>query len=92
MEEIILVTSSSTGVIQPLDLYGNPICPAFKNSVSDCNQGLTLTGGGHSGSSNNDYIITCQSKKPLLHVYTWNKPQILMEIQGIYLDQKVSYT
>lgn len=82
MNEIIIVSSNkeSGGGIAVLDVHraGSAVCTNFKNSISDSHC-LCVVGGSSSysglGSGNSDYIIASQSKKPVLNVYQWGKPQ-----------------
>lgn len=87
MEEVLVVSSSRDAAIHVLDLNGNPITQAFKNNLSESNA-MCFVGNRHSGINSHDYIASCQNKKPLIHVYTWNKPQVhmTMHIQEVTLS------
>jgi pre-rRNA-processing protein IPI3 len=85
INEVVLVTSAKdAGGIAALDFVtGTPVCTNFKNCVADPGS-VCLVGGisSYSGVSHRggDYIVIAQSKKPVIHVWQWNKPQVHMQI------------
>lgn len=85
ISEVILITSAKdSGGIAALDLNtGTPVCPNFKNCVADPGS-VCLVGGVSSFSGvsfrGGDYIVVAQSKKPVINVWQWNKPQVHMQI------------
>ena len=79
--EVVLCSSGkeSGGGLAVLDVHrAGASVASFKNSVSDAHC-LCLVGGGSSYSglgSGGDFIVASQSKKPVLNVYMWGKPQV----------------
>ena len=82
LSEVILVTCSkeSGGGMACLDVHlasTTGVCSNFKNCIADAH-GLCVVSGSSSYSgqgSAGDYIVASQSKKPMLNVYQWGKPQ-----------------
>jgi len=80
MNEVVVCTSSkeSGGGLVVLDVHraGAPLV-TFKNCISDAHC-LCAVGGSSSYAgvgSGGDYLVASQSKKPVLNVYQWGKPQ-----------------
>jgi pre-rRNA-processing protein IPI3 len=79
--EVVVATPSRDGPISVLDLNGNLVY-SFKSCATDPNA-LELLGGlsSYSGLGGScDYIIAAQSKKPLINLYSWTKPQPSMQL------------
>lgn len=84
MTEVIVATSSKdSGGIAVIDLTsGSSICPNFKNCIADpgalCFAGSSSSSFAGNGSVG-DYIISSQSKKTVIHIWQWSKPQVHMQ-------------
>ena len=81
LSEIVLVASNreAGGGLAVLEVHraGGPVCSNFKNCMVDAHC-ICIVGGGSSYSglgSGGDFIVASQSKKPVLNVYSWGKPQ-----------------
>eukprot|EP01035_Chromulina_nebulosa_P019654 gene19654-25569_t len=83
MSEVLLITSSkdTEGIAIYDVITGSSIGPQFKNCMCDPNT-ITLIGksiSSYSGAGScGDYIIASQSKKPVLHIWQWSKPQVVI--------------
>eukprot|EP01041_Mallomonas_annulata_P004605 gene4605-9150_t len=81
MEEIVIVTSSKDAGVAVCDIHtGSSACTDFKNCLSDasciCTVGGDSSFSGRGGSG--DFFVISQSKKPVINIYQWNKPQTHM--------------
>jgi len=81
LSEVVLVASNreAGGGLAVLEVHraGGPVCSNFKNCMVDAHC-ICIVGGGSSYSglgSGGDFIVASQSKKPVLNVYSWGKPQ-----------------
>ena len=57
--------------------------------------GICLIGGDSSLSgrgSAGDYIAVAQSKKPVIQIYQWNKPQVLTKLYNTYIISNIVVT
>lgn len=75
-----MLTPSREGFVQVLDTNGNNVSQ-FKNCAADPGA-MCLVGGSSSfggcASASGDYVVVAQSKKPLIHLYSWGKAQASM--------------
>lgn len=80
MAEVLLFTSSKDSCgIGVLDVAtGSNVGSSFKNCIADAGAMCTIGSSESSYSgrgSGGDFIAVSQSKKPLIHVWQWGKPQ-----------------
>ena len=83
-EEVVLCTSKkeTTGMLVLDVASGTNACPSFKHCVAE--PGCLITVGKSESSyegmgSAGDYIVTSVPTKPLVHIYQWTKPQVLLQ-------------
>ena len=77
---LVLITSANDGNkgMSVNDFNGSSLASNFKDCVCDTGA-LCLVGGSSAFSgqgSAGDYIVAAQSKKPIINVYHWGKPQV----------------
>jgi len=80
MDEIVLVTAADANAMTAVDLGSSaPFC-SFKACICDAGA-VCLIGGAsaYSGLGSCDYIAVAQAKKPVIHMYSWGRPQPLMQ-------------
>ena len=80
MTNLVLITSANEGNkgIGVNDFNGSNLATNFKDCVADTGA-LCLVGGTSSFSGQGaagDYVVAAQSKKPVINVYHWGKPQV----------------
>ena len=80
MTNLVLVTSANEGNkgIAINDFNGSNLATNFKDCVADTGA-LCLVGGTSAFSGQGaagDYVVAAQSKKPIINVYHWGKPQV----------------
>ena len=79
MDEIAVITSSkeASGVHLIDCKTGTNTGGNFKNCIAEPN-GMCFIGGAtsYSGIGSVDHIAVAQSKKPIINIYSWGKPQV----------------
>jgi pre-rRNA-processing protein IPI3 len=82
MDEVLILTSSKdTSGMMMVDMNGSAVGPAFKQCLTD-QGGLALVGGDSSFAGRGecvDYIVAAQSRKPVVNLYCFGKPQVHMQ-------------
>jgi hypothetical protein len=99
MNEIAIVTSSKEsipGCIALIDIRtGSQVSSNFKNCVADSGTICVINGSssfsGNSPCGSGDYIAVAQSNKPLINIWQWGKPQVMLNfiLFILYLLSKV---
>ena len=83
MDEMILaLASGDLGGMCACDLRNGGTVMTFKNCSSDSAGSICTIGGSSSFSGmgvSSDYVAVAISKKPVIHIYAWGKPQPLMQ-------------